>query len=303
MELKQLQFFVVSVDMGSFKKAAEVLYTTQPHISKTIKALEQELRVELFKRNASGVTMTEEGKQVYAYASSILQQINVIEKVGEKKNSRSLHISSVPGSRLAAVFARFCQLKKDEDIRYQFLEGTVEEIMWHMHHRTSEIGFVAISRRQLSGFIHQLEHKRLEFHLLHKTEPCLFVGKQSPLYKAEEIDPAALAAVKLVQFQEDFYSISSHPGHLKEDFRIDQGNQTAVVTNSDSVIEKLLEHTEFGNVGSGSVGKICSSENLREIPLADSTESVLFGYIKRRQGELSQLAAEYVLYVKNELKS
>ena len=73
MELKQLQFFVVSVDMGSFKKAAEVLYTTQPHISKTIKALEQELQIELVNRNASGVTITEEGKQVYAYASSILQ--------------------------------------------------------------------------------------------------------------------------------------------------------------------------------------------------------------------------------------
>ena len=301
MELKQLQFFVVSVDMGSFKKAAEVLYTTQPHISKTIKALEQELQTELFNRNASGVTMTEEGKQVYAYASSILQQVDVIEKVGEKKNSRTLYISSVPSSRLASLFARFCQLKKDEDIRYQFMEGTVEEIMWHMHHRTSEIGFVCISQRQLSGFIHQLEHKRLEFHLLKKTEPCLFVGRQSPLYEAGTIDPAALASVKLVQFQEDFYSISSHPGHLKEDFPIDQADQTAVVTNSDNVVMSLLEHTEFGNVSSRIAGDISRMGQLREIPLTDAADSISFGYIKRKQGELSSLAAEYIRFVKNEL--
>mgnify|MGYP000606318504 CR=1 FL=1 len=37
MDLKQLQYFVVSVESGSFKKAAEMLYTTQPHISKSIK--------------------------------------------------------------------------------------------------------------------------------------------------------------------------------------------------------------------------------------------------------------------------
>ena len=43
MQLKQLQFFVVSVDMGSFKAAAETLYTSQPHISKTVKTLEENL--------------------------------------------------------------------------------------------------------------------------------------------------------------------------------------------------------------------------------------------------------------------
>ena len=32
MDLKQLQYFVVSVESGSFKKAAEMLYTTQPQI-------------------------------------------------------------------------------------------------------------------------------------------------------------------------------------------------------------------------------------------------------------------------------
>ena len=47
MELKQLQYFVVSVDMGSFQNAAKMLYTTQPHVSKTVKALEEELHLKL----------------------------------------------------------------------------------------------------------------------------------------------------------------------------------------------------------------------------------------------------------------
>lgn len=63
MDLKQLQYFVVSVESGSFKKAAEMLYTTQPHISKSIKNLETELNVQLLERKARGVEVTESGKR------------------------------------------------------------------------------------------------------------------------------------------------------------------------------------------------------------------------------------------------
>ena len=63
MDLKQLQYFVVSVESGSFKKAAEMLYTTQPHISKSIKNLETELNVQLLERKARGVEVTETGLQ------------------------------------------------------------------------------------------------------------------------------------------------------------------------------------------------------------------------------------------------
>ena len=34
MELRELQFFVVSVDAGSLSRAAQILYTTQPHVDR-----------------------------------------------------------------------------------------------------------------------------------------------------------------------------------------------------------------------------------------------------------------------------
>ena len=36
MEIKQLKYFVVAADIGSFSEAAKVLYTTQSSISKVI---------------------------------------------------------------------------------------------------------------------------------------------------------------------------------------------------------------------------------------------------------------------------
>ena len=41
MDLKQLQYFVVCAQTGSFSDAAKNLYSTQPSVSKVIKGLEE----------------------------------------------------------------------------------------------------------------------------------------------------------------------------------------------------------------------------------------------------------------------
>ena len=43
MDLKQLQYFVVCAQTGSFSDAAKNLYSTQPSVSKVIKGLEDTL--------------------------------------------------------------------------------------------------------------------------------------------------------------------------------------------------------------------------------------------------------------------
>ena len=201
MQLKQLQFFVVSVDMGSFKAAADVLYTSQPHISKTIKALEEELNMSLLNRQATGVVMTEEGRKVYEYANRILRNVEMISNLQEENQLEKFSISSNPSYKLTKIYASFYQEKENLPVRFQYLEGTVEEVMQHLHKHRSEIGFVFISERQYFAFQEVLGHRRLEFRMLKKTEPYLYVGPQHPLYKAQGVDEQQLKELKLVQMR------------------------------------------------------------------------------------------------------
>ena len=62
MELKQLEYFMVTCEKGSFNKAAECLYTTQPNVSKVISSLEKELGRELFERTGKGIRITPYGE-------------------------------------------------------------------------------------------------------------------------------------------------------------------------------------------------------------------------------------------------
>ena len=88
MELKQLEFFVACVETGSFNKAAEKLYTSQPNVSKVIKSFEKELGKPLFKRNGRNTVVTDYGKSVYIYAQNIFKNINLISN--QTKDSRLL---------------------------------------------------------------------------------------------------------------------------------------------------------------------------------------------------------------------
>lgn len=72
MELYQLKTFVKVADEGNLTRAAELLFTSQPAISAHIKALEEELGVELFQRTPKGMQLTPSGELLYQKAAGIL---------------------------------------------------------------------------------------------------------------------------------------------------------------------------------------------------------------------------------------
>ena len=63
-DFKQLKYFVVCTDVGSFSEAAKILYTTQSNVSKAIKALEKTVGASLFTRKSRGIELTAQGKHV-----------------------------------------------------------------------------------------------------------------------------------------------------------------------------------------------------------------------------------------------
>ena len=73
MDFKQLEAFSAVVSLGSFSRAGERLFLTQPTISAHIRSLERELGVQLVVRTTKEVYPSEEGKRLYAYAQKLLR--------------------------------------------------------------------------------------------------------------------------------------------------------------------------------------------------------------------------------------
>ena len=79
MELRQLRYFLTVTEAGSLSKAASVVGIAQPALSRQIRALEDEIGVQLFYRHGRGIRVTEEGAQFHAAIGPLLQELEQIK--------------------------------------------------------------------------------------------------------------------------------------------------------------------------------------------------------------------------------
>ncbi len=76
LNLKHIEAFVTVADLGSFRRAAERLNTTQPNISNRIAQLEAQLGVVLMERDAGSVRLTQKGKSMMDAARKVLAALD-----------------------------------------------------------------------------------------------------------------------------------------------------------------------------------------------------------------------------------
>ncbi|MCG9679079.1 LysR family transcriptional regulator [Vibrio sp. Isolate23] len=103
MDSRHLKHFVSVAEHGHFTMAAKALHIAQPALSISIKKFEQQLGVELFRREERQITLTDEGKVLYEHAKRVLQQIDdaklaIDEMRGLEKGEVRLGAPSMMGS-------------------------------------------------------------------------------------------------------------------------------------------------------------------------------------------------------------
>ncbi|MFC9361950.1 LysR substrate-binding domain-containing protein [Rhodococcus sp. NPDC057014] len=114
MDIGDLNFFLAVARAGGISRASKELLTVQSNISSRIRALEDELGVELFRRHARGVTLTNPGERLLPYAEHITRLVReVTQVVGDDLHpSGRLAIGSMEttaGLRLPGVLAAFSE--------------------------------------------------------------------------------------------------------------------------------------------------------------------------------------------------
>ena len=78
--LRQMQYFVAVVENGSFSEAAEVCHISQSAISQQIRALEDELGVELLSRHGRRFSLTPAGEYFCQHARKLLSEADTLTR-------------------------------------------------------------------------------------------------------------------------------------------------------------------------------------------------------------------------------
>jgi DNA-binding transcriptional LysR family regulator len=111
--LRQLQFFVAAAEAGSVTGAARALSISQSSVTEAIRALEDDLGVTMFERQARGLVITHKGSAFLRHARQILADVSAARTAfrtdaEEVRGRLSLGVTSlVAGYVLSDLLQRF----------------------------------------------------------------------------------------------------------------------------------------------------------------------------------------------------
>src|ERR1700761_6851639 len=103
--LRKLRYFVAVAEQLHFGRAAEALHIAQPVLSRQIRALEEELKAQLFVRDKRATELTPAGRQLLADAGPLLASADALRRrvARAARGPGSFPIAFMPGLIVTAA--------------------------------------------------------------------------------------------------------------------------------------------------------------------------------------------------------
>ena len=145
MTILQLKYVITIAGSSSIREAAGKLFVSQPALSATIRELEEELGINLFKRNNKGISLTEQGSEFLVYAKQAVSQYELIEDRYIQKEGEKKHFSVSMQHYVFAVHAFVQTVKKCDAGKYIYsvYETRTAEVLTNVRNIKSEIGVIS----------------------------------------------------------------------------------------------------------------------------------------------------------------
>ena len=303
MTIQQLRYAMVISETGSFSRAAETLYVSQPSLTEAIHELENETGIQIFNRTSRGVTVTADGKEFLQYAASVCGSYDELleryvsgEPVKKKFSVSTQHYSF-------AVKAFVEMVKKFDTREYEFalMEERTREVISDVALARSEIGILYRSEFNSSAVNKLLRTNGLSFHHLIDCDAYVYLYKNHPLAKKKHITFDMLGDYPCLAFDqgdtasfyyaEEILSTNDYPRMIK-------ANDRATMLN-------LMVGLNGYTICSGIICEELNGSDFIAVPFkgdAKNPSAVMeIGYITRNNSTPGPIAEQYISELKHYL--
>ena len=189
MNILHMKYAVEVAKAGSLNKAADTLFVAQPNISRSIKELENDLGITIFKRSAKGMELTLEGEEFINYAQNILKQINDIEMLYKKGRTIKQKFSiSVPRAcYISDAFVNFSKSIGNIPTEIFYKETNSQRTINNILNRDYKLGIIRYGVNFDKYFKTMLEEKSLQYEMITEFSYLLLMSKNNPMAQKEVI--------------------------------------------------------------------------------------------------------------------
>jgi LysR family cys regulon transcriptional activator len=275
---------------------ANVLFTSQPGVSRQIRELEEELGIDIFERNGKRVTgLTEPGKDVLPIIERLLQEAENLQQVGQEYSGKTAGTLVIATTHTQAryVLPKLVQEFRQSfpDVRISLRQSSPEHIAEWVLSGKADIGLATEGLKQFDG---------LTSFPCYEWHHVVVVPDTHPLRKKTTISLEDLAAHPLITYDQGF----TGRGHIDDAFSAKSISPDIVLTAMDSDV--IQQYVSLG-LGVGIVASMAAEDNLKPGLTALSAEHLFSPNITRvavRSGAfLRQYMIDFILRLAPSLKS
>ena len=303
MTIQQIKYVIGIAETGSFNKAAEKLYVSQPSLTATIHDLEDELGIEIFNRTGRGVTLTNDGTEFLTSARQLYMNYqNIMEKYGEDGNiKKKFGVSTQHYSFAVKSFVEMVKGFNTNEYEFAIRETKTREVIEDVATLKSEIGILYLSDFNRKAITSILKSKELEFHHLIDCKAYVYIWKGHPLANKKHITLSQL---------EDYPCLSFEQGdgasfYFAEEILSTEEYHRTIKANDRATILNLMIGLNGYTLCSGIICEELNGSDYIAVPFKEEDESINrvmeIGWITRKGFNLSNIGTKYIEEVKKYL--
>ena len=291
MTLMQMKYAIAVADTKSMNEAARSLFITQPSLSASIKELENEIGVELFKRTNRGITVTPEGEEFLGYARQVVEQYRLIEsKYIEKENVRKkFSVSMQHYSFAVKAFVETVKRAGMENYEFAVYETRTYEIIENVRNFKSELGILYMNDMNRKVLEKILRENQLKFTELFSCDTYVYLRSGHPLAGREILSMKDLEPYPCLAFDQG----KNNSFYLAEEMKSTYDYDRIIKANDRATMLNLMNGLDAYTLCSGIICEELNGDDSLAIPLKES-EKMQIGYIHRAGSVVSALGEIYI---------
>ncbi|MBQ4057833.1 MAG: LysR family transcriptional regulator [Lachnospiraceae bacterium] len=291
MTLTQLRYIITVANSGSMSEAARSLFIAQPSLSASVKELETEIGMELFRRTNRGISLTPEGEEFIGYARQIVEQYELMESkyIDQTTIKKKFSVSMQHYTFAVNAFMEMVKQFGMDEYEFAIRESRTYDVIEDVSNFKSEIGILYVNEFNRKVLEKIFKERDLEFHEILNCHIYVYIAKNHPLANKKLITMEELQDYPCLSFDQG----NNNSFYFAEEVLSTYEYKRLIKANDRATMLNLMVGLDGYTLCSGIICEDLNGNEYCAVKL-DSEEIMTIGYIARKGVAISLLGQKYL---------
>ncbi len=305
MTLQQLRYVIGIAKVGSFNKAAENLFISQPSLTAAVRDLEEEIGIVIFNRTSRGVSLTPDGEEFVAQANQLYHHYENLRGRYDKavQQKKKFAISTQHYSFAVKSFVEMVKKFNIDEYEFALRETKTKDVIDDVAGLKSEIGILYLSNFNRKYINYLFKERDLEFHHLIDCKAYAYMWKNHPLATRDSVTLGDLSEYPCLSFEQS----ESGSYYFAEEILSTNEYHRTIKANDRATMLNLMVGLNGYTLCSGIISEEINGSDYVAVPFKDAKgeddRTMEIGYVVKKNFMLSTICRIYIREMEEYLKS